>query len=161
VRAGSWTANNVYVRDILPSNLFYMSGSTTVEGSTVVDGITSSGINIGYLYAGQQKIIKFRAVLAKSANFSVGTTNLTNNVEASSNNAGTVTAQLPISVNKGTAPIIPQVITGGGTIMFAGILSTILAGGLLFYGQTYFARKRVIGKVIAKQQNDKDKLNFI
>jgi uncharacterized repeat protein (TIGR01451 family) len=73
---GTATANNVFVRDVLPEKLGYISGSTKIDGSAVSDGITSGGINIGSLAVNASKIIYFEINI--SGTFVTGLTTLTN-----------------------------------------------------------------------------------
>ena len=75
---GNTAVANVIVRDQLPANLLYVSGSTTVEGISTADGITTGGINIGSLSPGQSKTIKFRVNVEREVKFVRGQTTLTN-----------------------------------------------------------------------------------
>ncbi len=75
---GNTTANNVFVRDVLPNRLLYNSGTTKIDGVPTGDGITIWGIKIGSLSAGQSKIIYFEGTLEKEVKFVRGTTTLTN-----------------------------------------------------------------------------------
>jgi uncharacterized repeat protein (TIGR01451 family) len=151
---------NVKVQDILPSGLSYIPNTTNVDGVIVSDGISGGGINIGTLSSYQQRIVKFNVLVAGSGSFSSGTTNLINTAQVSADNVSLLAAQLPISVIKGTAPI-PSVPTGGGTVAFAALVSSMLAGGVLIYGRSYFAQKREVLKVIKRQSENPDKLNFV
>ncbi len=66
---GSVKLNGIIVRDILPANLEYIKGSTTMinanypnPGTSVADGITSNtGINIGNYAAGANAVLYFNA----------------------------------------------------------------------------------------------------
>lgn len=58
--------NNVMIRNILPSNLRYVPGSTKIynvkyDGSTLSDGITTTGVNIGNYTGGSNAFIRFTA----------------------------------------------------------------------------------------------------
>jgi len=53
--------NNLFVRDVLPSGLNYIGGSTRVDGSFVSDGIISGGINTGSLVVNGIRTITFEA----------------------------------------------------------------------------------------------------
>ena len=74
---GSVDAQNVIVRDALPSGLTYQAGTTTVDAITASDGIISTGINLGTLSPGRTVTIRFRAALAADTFFGVGSTTLT------------------------------------------------------------------------------------
>lgn len=82
-------ANNIILKDILPSNLYFYN-------NVMVDGVSNSGnivtgINIGSLTAGQTRTVTYQVQVAGSQNFTFGTTTLTNSVTATSsdNNYGT------------------------------------------------------------------------
>jgi hypothetical protein len=69
---------------------------------------------------------------------------------------------LPINISTGKVlGITTKVATGAGTVLFSSILSAILAGLMLVYGRSYFAQRRTVSKVIARQARDKNKFNFI
>ncbi len=60
--SGNITVNGVYVKDILPVYVNYIAGSTKVDGVVVSDQIiTSTGLSIGNLAPGEQKVITFSA----------------------------------------------------------------------------------------------------
>jgi uncharacterized repeat protein (TIGR01451 family) len=77
---GNATANNVIVRDALPSRLLYKNGTTKVDGAVVFDGVAAlSGLNVGSLNSGQTKIVYFEVEAEREVLFLPrGTTNLTN-----------------------------------------------------------------------------------
>lgn len=75
----SETAENVYVRDYLPSQLTYISGSAS--GATT-QNITSGDFSIGDISAGSSKIIYFKAEVVNEDEFRVGSTTLNNRVKA-------------------------------------------------------------------------------
>ena len=63
---GTSSAYNVKVKDILPSDMTYVSGSTTIDGVYASDGIISNWISIGNIPQGSSKDIKFRARVSSS-----------------------------------------------------------------------------------------------
>ncbi len=63
---GNSTLGNVIVRDQLPYQLTYASGSTLVDGSYVADGIASGGINVGSIAAGATRTVTFDATVGSS-----------------------------------------------------------------------------------------------
>ena len=78
--------NNVTVRDILPGNLI---NRTNLALDNVQNyGDLNSGINIGYLSPGQTRTLSYQVQVAPAANFSFGTTTLTNSVTVSSSDLG-------------------------------------------------------------------------
>ena len=75
---GDKTAEDVIVKDILPSKISYQ-GDLRIDGSYSSYNITSGGgINIGDMSSGRTKTIIFDAQVYSSGNFSSGVTSLTN-----------------------------------------------------------------------------------
>lgn len=103
---GTGNATNTIVSDVLPSLLKYVAGSTTVDGSSMGNGIvTSSGINIGTVTAGQTLVIRFRAQVASENNFPVGTTSLTNIGYASADAVAQINDSATVQITKGQNPV--------------------------------------------------------
>jgi len=75
---GNGKVENTKVWDNLSGHLDYVSGTTTLDGSSYGDEVTEGGIDIGSLSGGQTKTIKFRAKLESEDEFSFGTTILSN-----------------------------------------------------------------------------------
>lgn len=66
LNTSSATQNNVMIRSVLPSNLRYVPGSTKIynvkyNGSTLSEGITTTGVNIGNYTANSNAYIRFTA----------------------------------------------------------------------------------------------------
>lgn len=99
---GSATATNVIVRDILPTNLSYEQGSTNQPGGTNYgDGIiTSQGLNIGDIEAGQMRTIVFGAFTAGANEFPVGTTTRTNTGYAKADGVAEISDTASVRVTK-------------------------------------------------------------
>src|SRR3989339_4173 len=92
LRAVGQSAQNVTVRDYLPSNLIY-NDQLVVSGNNNYSnyyGNISSGINLNTINAEQTVTITYRAQVAGASNFSYGTTTLNNNVSVTSSNANYV-----------------------------------------------------------------------
>ncbi len=96
---GTQTLNNVYVNDLLPSGLSFISGTVRLDGSNASDSLIGNRLYIGQLSTSQQRTILFDAnVSATSA------TTLTNVAQAAADNYGQIqdTANVLISqVNGG------------------------------------------------------------
>jgi uncharacterized repeat protein (TIGR01451 family) len=75
---GSVDAIGVIARDVLPANLTYQPGSTTIDGVAAADGIISTGLNVGNMAPGRTITVVFNAVVAPDAAFPIGTTSLVN-----------------------------------------------------------------------------------
>lgn len=87
---GTQTQNNVTVRDILPSQLNYISGTLRQDGSFVGNDFTmfGSGLNIGTVSANTTRIFTFEATVAGTGVFS-GTTTLINTANVRSDQVST------------------------------------------------------------------------
>lgn len=156
------TVNNVFVQDILPSGLNFISRSTSVDGTIVSDGIVG-GISVGSLSIGQTRIVRLDIQVADQSFFGLGTNTLINTAQVSAANVSTQTAQVQVNVFKGKVPsvgIVSRVPTGSETVFGAAFISAVLSLLLVFYGQTYFAQRRQASKVIKRHLNDKNKFNF-
>ena len=85
---GTGTLTNVRVRDVLPSNMTYVSGSTTIDGSYRADGIANGWIFVGDISQGNSKEVKFKARISSTIAGVYGgsaTINVANqNIQASS-----------------------------------------------------------------------------
>jgi len=82
---GSQEANNVYIKDILPSNLIYKNNQI-VSGTNDYSGDIANGINLGTITPYQTITITYQAQIASSANFAYGTTTLTGNISVTGSN---------------------------------------------------------------------------
>jgi len=104
--AGSFSAYNVRLRDILPSKVIY-------RGSLKIDNYSSSGniisgINLGTLSPGQSKTVTFEAKVRSSSNFSYGTASLVNTAKTWADNLNQRTDTALIYVTR-TAPAAEEV----------------------------------------------------
>ncbi len=92
VNSGTTDQNNVVIKDVLPANISYVKGSTTIKnasnptGKTISDNLTLSGINIGNYTAGSNAFVKFTAKVAAVNALVCGTNTMTNTAEAQTNN---------------------------------------------------------------------------
>lgn len=66
---GDAEAKDLFVRDILPSKLIYVSGSTKVDGVSIGDGITGNGISLDSLMDGDATTIRFEVKTAAESEF--------------------------------------------------------------------------------------------
>ncbi len=102
---GNSAANNVIVRDALPSHLFYRNGTTKIDNATAFDGIaTSSGLNIGSLGAGATKTVYFEISVEQESQFPNGTTNLTNSGFVKADNLNEINSNATVAVTRNTPP---------------------------------------------------------
>lgn len=54
--------HNVSIKDIMPSVLSYMPGTTKIDGIVQSDTITTTGLSLGTIYKGNSKTIVFQAI---------------------------------------------------------------------------------------------------
>jgi hypothetical protein len=79
ISAGSSQLDNLIVKETLPSQITWRSGTLRVDGSSVYGDIVS-GYNLGSLSANQTRTITFDADVATAGNFVFGDTQLVNSV---------------------------------------------------------------------------------
>lgn len=138
---------NVTIRDIMPSGITYLAGTTSVNNNLVGDSIINGGISIGSLEPNAEVIIRFNARVNSKESFVRGTTQLTNTVVSSSNNASSSSSNLNISVNNGNAVV--NIIKKASTISTGSNMTILLS--LVFAGlisALYVARQRMQSSLV-------------
>jgi hypothetical protein len=112
----------------MPQELFYVSGSTIVNGVSYPDGIAQGGLTIGNLNPGEERIIRFRAVVFQG----VGIRTVVNQATANGQNGyGNATAQINIRP-RGSVLGAADIVTGpSNTLMIS--LTMGLLGALLLH----------------------------
>lgn len=65
--SGETDLNNLVIKDILPWQIKYVSGTTSIDGSAASDGITTGGLNIDSITQGDTKVIIFQAQVGSVA----------------------------------------------------------------------------------------------
>jgi uncharacterized repeat protein (TIGR01451 family) len=125
---------NVVLRDVLPQEITFIPGSVRIGGVVMADVLTSTGLSLGTLIAGQEVIVTFSGTVAQASALPAGTTTVLNTVTVTATNVPTLSAQLPIIITNGPVTI-PPVDTGPGeTTVLALIISAIIT--LLYVGYT-------------------------
>ena len=124
------------VNDSLPSELFYISGSTNVNGVSVADGITSGGLSLGTLQPGEERVIPFQAIIFLGGTqkgfirprTSNGTTGSSAQIQS-----GAATVQVR---NRGRVLGASTIVTGPENllpwVLFSGFVASFIAYILLF-----------------------------
>lgn len=156
---GDTEAQNVKVRDTLPSKIIYQ-GDLEIDGVSDGRNITKTAINIGDLSPGESKTITFEAKVASAGSFSYGTTDLINTARAyTSETSDTDTCRVKVT---------RKAVAGAVTTVPTGITNRILDSILLPLGIALFivwvfksklvgldkwteGRKREIGEYRAKK----------
>lgn len=143
-------ATNVVVLDILPVGVNYIARSTSLNGLSTAEGVTSSGINIGTLWSGQEATIRFFAVVDPNSVPTWGQVDVFSTAQARADNASLVMAQLPIRLGQ-TVAITPisQVPTGPADTMLASLLLSVIATGAyaLYTTTPLFSRRMALAEV--------------
>lgn len=132
----------VNLNDVLPYGLTYITGSTKVNGYTVVDGITSIGIYLNNFYQGQEQVVKFSAMV----NSNLYSETLTNQLTATmSGNTQTASSYVVVR-SRGTVLGAADIVTGEeGTMPLAVFFGLIVSMPLYYF---FFYRKFVNGKKV-------------
>ncbi|MBP5634037.1 DUF11 domain-containing protein [Candidatus Saccharibacteria bacterium] len=131
---GNTELKNVAIRDILPANISYVKGSTTVDGKTVGDGIiTADGIMIGTVAKGATVTVYFNATVSAALADDCNDSTLTNVVKGKYNNDAKTeksdTASVSVEGKVCKTPDLPK--TGATTIVtgIAGATAVATAAG--------------------------------
>ncbi len=156
---------NVLIRDIMPSGITYLAGTTSINNNLTADGITGSGISVGNLNPNSEVIIRFNARVNDNS-FINGKTSLTNTIVASSNNSSSTSSNISIAItNKNTVITnvikkASQISTGsnGAIVLSLLIAGLITAGYVLTRRYPQFALALPFGK---KQERMPYDLNFL
>ena len=151
--------SNVKVKDIIPNGFTYTNGSTKVDNIGVNDDIISGqGLSLGNITFGSPKVVKFLATVKASDQFPVGTTNLENIAQGTSD-AGSREVRLPITVQKpevlGTSTIkkVAGIKTGFDTVPLAVVGSLLAGNAYLFYVRAKVKRKEKPMSIIGKRRD--------
>jgi uncharacterized repeat protein (TIGR01451 family) len=158
---GNRAATEVIVRDSLPAGLTYIPGSTTIDNTTpAADGITAGGLNIGDLAPDDSIAIRFRATVAPSTFFSLGTTVLTDLATAKGSNTSEVSDTAQVTVIKGAVvspPSVTSVPTGPGeSTLLALIVSVIITLLYVGYTSTGTFQRRDVRALAREEKNSLD-----
>ncbi len=132
------------LRDTLPSELTYLTGSTKVNGYTVVDGITSVGIYLNNFYPGQEQVVKFSAMV----NSNLYSETLTNQILATMNGSTQTSSSYVVIRSRGTVLGAADIVTGDdGTLpmaVFFGLMVSMPVYYFLFYRKFIKGKKVVV-----------------
>jgi uncharacterized repeat protein (TIGR01451 family) len=94
------TVHNITINDMLPNRLAYVNNSLRLDGAAA--GNNLSAISVGTM-TGTTKNVTFRATVADSSQFSVGTTALIN-IATVSSSVGTRSSEAHVLVTKSPTP---------------------------------------------------------
>ena len=150
------------VKDVIPTGVAYISGTTSVNSVTVPDDIVSSiGLNIGSLDPNQIVLIRFNGRVNPSSTLPTGTTTVINTARASNALIPAIIAQLPINIFNGNVVGAVQVPTGAGeSILLALAISGLITFLYVAYTRTNVFRRREIRSIVRRERPGEDKTNF-
>jgi len=138
---GNQDIHNVYVRDVLPSNLIYRD-NLTVNASLNYSGDPVSGINIGTISAGNVAAVSYQVQVAGYNNLPYGSSVLTNSATITSTEAGSQTASSSVFVNNSAVYGVTTIPTGLTNnfltdSFFLPMLLIVLGSWFYFSGRAY------------------------
>jgi len=110
-------SNNTAVIDRLPAPLSYYAGTTKIDNISNVDGIATTGLNLGTLRPSEKRVITFQAIANQAGTYYT----ITNTAEAEGDNISTVSD---------TATITYTAVLGASTIATGPMETGMLVGGL-------------------------------
>lgn len=164
VRANSTSSlNNIFVTNILPSGLNYIARSTTINGVAAADGITTSGLNIGYLSSGQEAVVKFSVTIDPNSVPSWGQVDLRNTTQVRADNLSTMSVQLPITLgNSVSIAAISSIKTGpADSIILSLIIGALVTAMYALYTRSTIFGRRFALSEIRHSMNVKSSPNFV
>ncbi len=151
------TLTNVRLRDVVPSGITFIPGTTRLGGQNASDAFVTSGLPVGSLAPGQEAVVTFQGRVANAADLPMGVTTFINTAYSTADNVPQLSAQLPVIVTRPTTPVT-QVPTGPGeTTVLALIISAVITLLYVGYTSTDTFRRREASS-LAHQEHDK--LNF-
>ena len=134
IKTNNYELNNYHsltvdLKDNLPHGLTYMPGSTRVNGTQVVDGITSAGIYLNNFYPGQEQVVKFSAMV----NSNLYSETLTNQLTATMNNNTQTASSYVIVRPRGTVLGAADVVTGPDGAMPLAVFFGLITAFPIYY----------------------------
>lgn len=128
VRNTENTFRTITVQDILPQELFYVTGSTSVNGQTSQDGITAGGLTLSFA-PNEEKVIRFRTTVFSG----VSQRTITNQATASGQNGGYGAGFANVDLrNRGTVLGVSDIATGPEDTMVYAIGIGLILSMILF-----------------------------
>jgi len=119
---------NVNMKDIMPSVLSYMSGTTKINGIVQPDTITTTGLSLGTIYKGASKTIVFQAISASPGTYLT----YTNTAEITADNESKITDSA--SITYGLVAGAATIRTGPlNTWLMSFIISLVLSLMIWYY----------------------------
>lgn len=125
------TVNGVTIKEILPSSLSLISGSTSIDGNSTSANIVS-GINLGTMTNGQVKTVKFRVTVVGGTSYIVSGV-LNNIAYANADNISQIYDQASVVISGESGEVLgASVVTGMGLTPFL-MIPTIMSLIITFF----------------------------
>ena len=96
---GEGDLNNVVLKNVFPSRLTYVKGSTSIDNQKVDDSIIT-GLNVGNIALGSYKIITFHGLVSGATSFNYGQTPLVNEISMTATGVDPTIREVTVNVNR-------------------------------------------------------------
>lgn len=120
---------NIVVTDYLPAGITYIAGSTTLNGYSVADGVTSSGFSIGGLSGNQEAIVKFSARVDTTGVPTWGYVTVVNTAQVRADSYATVSGSMNVLLGQSNLGAVAGVATGPADSLLLALAAAVLATG--------------------------------
>jgi len=132
---------NVNIKDIMPSVLSYMPGTTKIDGIVQSDTIATTGLSLGTIYKGASKTIVFQAISLYPGTYLT----YTNTAEVTADNEAKITDSA--SITYGLVAGAATIRTGPLNTLLISLVISLISSLIIWYylkfnpkGQLAFAR---------------------
>ena len=134
IKSTNKEVNSVSIKDNLPSKMFYISDSTTIDGNYHSDGITTKNVYLSSVYPNLTGEIKFRAKIVPESEFNFYPISLVNEALAWGNDGKEIKDSVKIIVNQPSQSSVK-----GVSIVSGRSISLIKSGRNITKNQLNFA----------------------
>ena len=118
---------NVDIKDIMPSILSYMPGTTKIDNIVQPDIITTTGLSLGTLYKGTSKTIVFQAISLSPGTYLT----YTNTAEVTADNESKITDSA--SITYGLVAGAATIRTGPLDTLFISFIISLISALMIWY----------------------------
>ncbi len=118
---------NVNIKDIMPSVLSYMPGTTKINNIVQPDTITTIGLSLGTIYKGTSKTIVFQAISISPGTYLT----YTNTAEVTADNESKITDSA--SITYGLVAGAATIRTGPFNTLFISLIISLISALIIWY----------------------------
>jgi len=118
---------NVNIKDVMPSVLSYMPGTTKIDNIVQPDTITTTGLSLGNLYKGASKTIVFQAISLSPGTYLT----YTNTAEVTADNENKITDSA--SITYGLVAGAATIRTGPLDTLFISFIISLISALMIWY----------------------------